>query len=50
MDKNDIFNRIAKEPTLLGDLLRKMKVIHDDDTVDLDLLAAYMRNDNLKII
>ena len=36
-----------REPILIGELLRQLFILREDDTVDLDMLAAHLRAEEL---
>lgn len=36
-----------REPMLVGDVMRQLFILRDDGTVDLDMLAAHLRVEEL---
>lgn len=36
-----------REPILIGDLMRQLFILREDGTVDLDMLAAHLRAEEL---
>ena len=39
--------RLNHEPMLIGDVMRQLFIVRDDGTVDLDMLAAHLRAEEL---